>query len=277
MKSEYFFNYVIKKDDYITGNKFIEACEELDIVFAKTDYVLDGLKEAEERNGKQIFVTHQSDYCISEKLYDTRPNNISFWFAENCDIPPGKTSAIGIPNGLNNLEFVVNKTSKNGKYSSSFGHICDFHQDLYMQNEKQKNWTNLCYMNFTPTTSPKERNEVLDLFKNKKWITYKTGTSHLDFASDVYNHPFTLSPRGNGFDCVRTWEAIYLRSIPIIKRCNAMEHFEDLPILLIDDWSSITEDFLINKLEQFKNRKFDMSKATMSHWRDVLRSAKENV
>jgi hypothetical protein len=277
MKDVFFFDHVIEKLDYITGNKFIEACEEIDVSFAKMDYVFDGFDEVSKRPGSQVFVTHQSDFALSESLYSKKPNNLSKWFAENCDIPPGNDRVVGIPNGLNNLQLVVNRTSKNGMYSSAFGHICDFHQDLYIQNEKGKQWKNLCYMNFTPATCWAERTHVINLMRGKSWITERTGTTHLEFAEAVYHHPFTLSPRGNGYDCVRTWESLYLRSIPIIKRCNAMEHFEDLPILLVDEWEQVDESFLLGKLEEYKSRKFDMSKATMSYWREALRRAKEDV
>lgn len=271
-----FFTYVIEKDNYVTGNKFIEACEDLDITFAKMDYVFEGFNDVSKKEGRHVFVTHQSDYSLHQKLYENLPSNVKIWFAENCEIPPGDSRVVGIPNGLNNLTLVSNKTSKWGRYSSSFGHICDFHQDLFSQNEKEKSWRNLCYMNFTPSTCWEERSSLLKIMKGKSWVTEKTGTSHLEFSDDVYHHPFILSPKGNGYDCVRTWESLYLRSIPVIKRCAVMEHFEELPILLIDDWSQISESFLLKKLEEYKERKFDMSKATMAYWRDVLRRAKES-
>ena len=272
-----FFSHVIEKDDYITGNKFIEACEDLDITFAKMDYVFEGFEDVSNKDGKQVFVTHQSDYSLQQKLYEKIPDNVKIWFAENCEIPPGESRAVGIPNGLNNLTLVSNRTSKGGSYSSSFGHICDFHQDLYSQNEKEKSWRNLCYMNFSPSTCFDERTSLYESMKSMSWVTNKTGISHIEFAEDVYHHPFTLSPKGNGYDCVRTWEAIYLRSIPVIKRCTVMQHFEELPIVFVDDWSQVTESFLLDKLEDFRSRKFDMSKAKMSYWTEALRSAKKNV
>lgn len=274
MSEVYFFSHVIEKNDYITGNKFIEACDDLDISFAKMDYVLEGFEEVLKRPGDQIFVTHQSDYSLYQKLYDTRPKNLKKWFAQNCEISPSDPSAVGIPIGLNNLDLVNNKTSRWGKYSSSWRHICDFHQDLFAMNEKEKVWRNLCYMNFSPATSRDERTKVYERMSNKSWVTNKSGISHSEFADDVYHHPFTLSPRGNGYDCHRTWEALYLRSIPVMKRCTAMEHFEDLPIVLVDDWNQVTEKFLVNKLEEFKTRNFNMSKAKMSYWIEFLRISK---
>ena len=100
MKDVSFFDFVIEKDEYITGNKFVEACEDLNICFAKMDYVFDEIKEVSKRPGKQVFVTHQSDYSLNQSLYASIPHNVSKWFAENCEIPHGDDRVTGIPNGL---------------------------------------------------------------------------------------------------------------------------------------------------------------------------------
>lgn len=269
-----FFDHVIEKKDYITGNGFIEACHQLDITFSNIDYVSEGFREISQRPGDQIFVTHQSDFSATSELYSQMPQNIKIWFAQNCEELPKNSKAIGIPIGLNNLTVLSNATSKFGKYSSGFGHITDYHQNLYVQNEKTKTWQNLCYANFSTRTFSSERAPLWDWSNKLDWITQRSSTSHLEFANDVYNHPFVLSPRGNGYDCVRTWEAIYLRSIPIVKKSVPMSHFGELPILFIDDWNQITEEFLLDKLDEFKCKKFDMSKAKMSYWKTLLRELK---
>jgi len=55
---------------------------------------------------------------------------------------------------------------------------------------------------------------------------------------------FEASPRGNGIDCHRTWEALFLRSIPIVPRSSIDPVFEGLPVALIDDWSEVTPERL---------------------------------
>lgn len=266
-----FFDEPIHIEDYITGNKFINICHEYNIKFAKTDYVFDGLNElvkSGDHHKPTAFVTHQSDYGITTEHAKHLPKNV-IWFAENCEVLNDERF-VGIPNGLNNMEYVINSTSKNGLYTSCFSHLADFHNNLYRQNDKQKVTKNLVYMNFTQDTSFSERTKVYRLFHDKKFVTTKFGIPHEVFAEDVYSHPFTLSPRGNGYDCVRTWESLYLRSIPIIKRNNVMSHFSDLPILFVDEWEQITEEFLLEKLEELKNKDFDLSKAKISYWKSRL-------
>lgn len=52
---------------------------------------------------------------------------------------------------------------------------------------------------------------------------------------------FVLSPAGNGADCHRTWEAMYLGAIPIVRR--SLWPFVDyqLPVLIIDEWADLLE------------------------------------
>lgn len=262
-------NNPISESDYITGNKFIRICDKYNIVFSKTDNVWEGLNELKLRtDNPRIFVTHQSDYSITEEHVKHLPKDV-VWFAENCEVIDNP-NVIGIPNGLNNVDFVISKASKHGKYSSCFAHITDFHGNLSKQHFKPKAVENLVYMNFTPDTFSSERTSVYTIFKDKPFVTKKNNISHLDFARDVYNHPFVLSPRGNGYDCVRTWESIYLGSIPIIKKNNVMLHFSDLPILLVEDWEEITENLLLSTLDNFRNKQFDMSKAKISYWEKVF-------
>lgn len=267
------FQGIKDTSEYITGNGFIRLCDKYNIPFAKTDNVWEGLAEVNARiaNGEKIraFVTHQSDYSITETHVGALPPDV-IWFAENCEVV-GHPRVIGIPNGLNNMELVKSKASKNGQYSSCFSHLASFHTNLV---EAQENITdnqtkNLVYMNFTPDTSMNERSHVYNLFKSKSFVTVETGISHLEFAKSVTRHPFVLSPRGNGYDCVRTWESLYLGSIPIIKKNNVMSHFEDLPILFVDSWEDVNLDLLLDFLSKVKNG-LTLKKASMSYWDAIL-------
>src|SRR5262249_31246542 len=54
---------------------------------------------------------------------------------------------------------------------------------------------------------------------------------------------FVASPPGNGEDCHRSWEALYLRVVPIVKRSAATEYFRSLglPFLIIDRWEELRD------------------------------------
>ena len=46
---------------------------------------------------------------------------------------------------------------------------------------------------------------------------------------------------GIGADCHRTWEAMYLSIVPIVKRSAMAEHFWEigLPLMIVDDWREL--------------------------------------
>jgi hypothetical protein len=73
---------------------------------------------------------------------------------------------------------------------------------------------------------------------------------------------FVLSPAGGGYDCHRTWEALILGCIPIVKRFNIPLEgvYEDLPVLIVDNWSDISEELLIKTVNEFKNKVIAASK-----------------
>lgn len=49
---------------------------------------------------------------------------------------------------------------------------------------------------------------------------------------------FALCPRGHGIDTHRTWEALYLRTIPVVTRSILSDQHPDLPLVVLDDWSA---------------------------------------
>jgi hypothetical protein len=78
------------------------------------------------------------------------------------------------------------------------------------------------------------------------------------------------SPRGNGEDCHRTWEALVLGCIPIVKSSPLDPLYDDLPVLIVKDWKDITEDMLKNTIELFSKQDFKMEKLTLDYWKNLI-------
>lgn len=74
-----------------------------------------------------------------------------------------------------------------------------------------------------------------NIFQLKQFTTPK------EFRKLLINSKFVISPPGNGADCHRTWEAVYLGSVPIVLR--DYWPFEDLPlpVLAVNTWEEIPE------------------------------------
>ena len=64
-------------------------------------------------------------------------------------------------------------------------------------------------------------------------------------------YAFVISPHGNGLDCYRTWEALLMGCIPIVKRSPIDYLYADLSVAIVDEWSEITPLNLARWLERF--------------------------
>ena len=66
---------------------------------------------------------------------------------------------------------------------------------------------------------------------------------------------FVLSPFGNGMDCHRTWEALCLGCIPIVKDSIMNRNlFSSLNVLIVNNWKDITLDLLQETVARFSTK-----------------------
>ncbi len=87
--------------------------------------------------------------------------------------------------------------------------------------------------------------------------------AHRDYA-------FEVSPRGNGLDCFRTWEALVLGCIPIVRRSTLDPLYEDegLPVVVVREWDEIDEPAL-RRWQDERAGRFDAAmreKLTAGYW-----------
>ncbi len=83
-------------------------------------------------------------------------------------------------------------------------------------------------------------------------------------------HAFVASPSGVGMDCHRTWEAIALGCVPIVKRSPLTLLFEGMPVLVVESWEQLTAEYLQQQQQKFAAQKFDYSKIFLTYWRDRI-------
>lgn len=123
----------------------------------------------------------------------------------------------------------------------------------------------LLYMNFELNTNREKRTQCLNWFIDLPWVEKEGFIKEQalplhEFYSKIAKTKYILSPEGTGIDCHRVYEAIYLNAIPILKT-NAMDnYYKHLPVIIVEDWSEITYEYLnnnyetqFNKLMEWKN------------------------
>jgi hypothetical protein len=88
-------------------------------------------------------------------------------------------------------------------------------------------------------------------------------------------YAFVVSPHGNGLDCHRQWEALCLGCIPIVKTSSIDEVYAKLPVLILKDWSEITQALLDSTVEEFSKTQFDMDRLLLSYWMKQINAYKK--
>lgn len=85
---------------------------------------------------------------------------------------------------------------------------------------------------------------------------------------NMIKYKYVISPHGNGYDCHRTWEALALGSIPIVKTSALDSLFDDLPVLIVEKWSDVTSDLLTN----YPDRSNEVpEKLYLKYWTDQIK------
>jgi hypothetical protein len=130
----------------------------------------------------------------------------------------------------------------------------------------------LLYMNFTIATATEERSHVYKLFDKKSFCFKGYHQTFTSYANDLAASKFVLSPRGSGLDCFRTWEALYAGSFPIVKTSSLDPLYEGLPVVIINNWEEVTEDFLNEKYEKLTHKSFSLEKLSKDYWTKLIRS-----
>jgi hypothetical protein len=77
---------------------------------------------------------------------------------------------------------------------------------------------------------------------------------------------FVFSPLGAGWDCHRTWEALALGSIPVVSASPIQSLFADLPVVVVEDWRTVTRSFLDEAFARLHDRTFDFTPMFRAHW-----------
>lgn len=144
-----------------------------------------------------------------------------------------------------------------------------------IQNKNRFNRSKLLYMNFSTGTCPTERNLVYSLFSNKKFCTVSSQKPLQSYLEELAQHKFALSPRGNGLDCHRTWEALLMGCYPIVRSSTLDQLFEDLPVLIVGEWQEVTEEFLNNKYIEMSLKVYNLEKIYAQYWLDQIRNCQK--
>ncbi|KAJ3320145.1 hypothetical protein HDV06_005622, partial [Boothiomyces sp. JEL0866] len=188
----------------------------------------------------------------------TRPPMIAHWFAQHCR-PDAKEYdwVTCIPLGLNQW---LDTRENYHSYAKDHGHLMN---RLEGGKPHWKPAEKSVVANFRISTNPGQRQPAWDYFCGEEFA--KTGGSSFCFYKSVdknftfvdifdiiANARFVVSPAGSAIDCYRTYEALFLGSYPIVRSSQLDVLFQDLPVLIVDDFKQVTAELLEETYHRFR-------------------------
>jgi hypothetical protein len=194
-------------------------------------------------------------YTIIQLLY---PVALGFYISNNCY----EDSHIHcMPIGIRDCEKVVP------------GHKGFTHDYLFKEQLNNIKKEYMCLLVFSYNHN--ERYRCYNELKDKSFVTNLNDTEYEKqpsihcgkvpvwiYYEETHKSIYTLSPRGVGEDTHRFYEAIYLDSIPIVKRTNTAfdKLYNVFPCLIVNDWNEVTEILLTEKKAECVQRLSDFKK-----------------
>lgn len=226
------------------------------IIYTNSDLIENLFKHLKNLNFRNIIlITNQSDRPINKSVFLKRPACISKWYAINVDYV--HKDLIPIPIGLSN------DISKKNLTESFFSDV---------RNDFKSKKIEKLYINFNENTNYKERTWIKEYFLNKEFAYIEKSILKLnEYQKELANYRFVLCPFGNGYDSHRIWETLYSGSIPVVINHPTFDCLEDLPVIMVDDFKNITEEYLSKKFEELLYREHAFKKLELDWWIDVMR------
>jgi hypothetical protein len=264
-----------------------------DILYIKIDFLPIFINNINTLTKKIILVSGCSDYTVPNSLFSEEEflklvenKNILHLFIQNCVYKHSKITIL--PIGLD--YHTLNKPHLQPHLQTHlWGSYCsplDQENDIQKIADKSKKFwerdidTNkLCYSNFHFSINSQDRIDAITKLQSINNLIYYEPRPIIRIKTweNQCNYPFVLSPHGNGLDCHRTWESLILGSIPIVKTSHLDSLYDDLPVLIIEDWSLLTKELLINTINVFKQKVFNYEKLTLKYWINEFNKYKQDI
>lgn len=211
---------------------------------------------------KYILITHNGDKSAPREFKKyLEDENLFLWFGQNPDILH-HPKFVPIPIGLENR------------------HIGRSHYEYINEILKaplpERRY--LAYANFALHTNPSIRKPVYEYFKNKSFCKLvPTRNSVKEYLSEIRASKYVISPPGNGLDCHRTWEALYLGAVPIVLTSNLDKLFEGLPVIIVSKWADVSATMLFNNYDSILKNNYNLQKLNLSYWKNLIYEFKNTI
>ena len=138
--------------------------------------------------------------------------------------------------------------------------------------------TELCKISYVTYNSFAREEFYIFLNNNQEFMKkyYQVKTDMKTYLQNLSKLYFTVCPMGSGFDTIRFWEALMVKTIPIVKKHEFYDtvrhYYPSIPFIEVYDWSDLPE--LVDSLSVENYEKliggFDNECLKESYWLKLL-------
>ena len=203
-----------------------------------------------------VLIMSHGDFAPSAQIMSDLESRCHRVYSINILQETEKTKAI--PLGLENL------------YRNRNGRLADYHhafEDPYGGERTQ-----MVFAAFSAENNRPIRSKVLKQLGESRFPSPRGRLTPEKYRDQVRRTKFVLSPPGRGFDCHRTWEAIYLGAIPVVLAGSLAPGLEtSLPIYSVHsygDFLALDDESLEAIFIEFRSK--NPGSAYMPSWASVI-------
>lgn len=203
--------------------------KQADIVFVSNSYAHKYMATLhKEIKHPYVLLVHNGDDAIDQAFADMIDDKIVRCYAQDVVFGHEKIVPIGI--ALENKRYYMN------------GVPAVFNRLIIKMKKNPPIKQDKILFRFSIHTNPTERKPALGLFlKHPLMETFSQMLPPNLHLRKLMTYKFVASPPGNSIESCRTWEALELRTIPIVKDFVAYRYFVSLglPMWIVKDWKEL--------------------------------------
>jgi hypothetical protein len=237
LDEDFTFNPVIREQrlKLLPFDVIINQFDNPDIVFCYTHRIDLLASKIDLFLNNFVLITHNSDHGIHENdvnvLKILNNTKLQKWFGQNITFQHDKIYMV--PIGIANSQW------EHG--------IHNFNNHINIEKK------NDVYFNFNVSTNYDKRQNCYEILRTRlNWLENVTPRQNIERLAQ---YKFCICPEGNGFDTHRLWEALYVRTVPIVLNSEYSQILAkyNIPMVVLESWNDLNIENLNYNDYDFEN------------------------
>ncbi|CAI8401830.1 MAG: Uncharacterised protein [Cellulomonadaceae bacterium TMED98] len=219
--------HVFKEEEIIKRSGLSQSlCFVSAPVSVQKDFVSRAERFCSQEKGRFTLLIHNGDRIPSTRSLEQLGQLFSRVYCVNVITETSRVSAL--PIGLENAR--LNHNGRLGYYLEG------------LTEARSTSRSRLVVSSFHPSNNPSVREPLANLFRRSRFGFDGHSWKRKEYRDILKQTCFVISPPGNGPDCHRTWEAIYMGAVPVVLRQQlAKSLYREMPILVVESYEEFVE------------------------------------